>query len=505
MIVEGSVDGFNFYQLSVDFINSIPDENNIKRTEVVLPNGACFKFLRFVDNTVLQDDAEFPCPCNGMSILSIEVGKTCCSSYSRNILLSPTVNPTIFVPTESPTIKSAPICRERVGRVGILNPVPEIVPTTAPSNSPTSTPTSNPTLRPSSGPTLTPTLNPSNEPTTPRPTEDPTQNPTFNPTFNPSFNPTTQPSLRPTLSPTEQPTGVPTTNPSVNPTLTPTVTAPTQNPTSTPSDSPEVGFEPTLFPLETREGNNYIGLLFITEPSQEAFTAVLNAATIWSDIVAGSENVISTRNVNNACGFDFGFNILTDHLRIFFIETPIDGIGGIVANSNPCDLFAVEIPQFAQIGIDIDDVQNIFLESGQLLLEKILLQEVGHALGIGVLWRFFNLIRDPLPDDESNDQLPQPFYIGIEAVAQFSIIKGTPQVEIAVENGFNDVASPPGDLGIGPGEINIHFDKDALDNELMTFQVAVDSPLSIVSIGALADLGYVVNLGLADPFTDPFP
>lgn len=130
---------------------------------------------------------------------------------------------------------------------------------------------------------------------------------------------------------------------------------------------------------------------------------------------------------------------------------------------------------------------------------------MGHVLGIGTLWGIFNVERDPLPGDIPDLNRPQPFYIGTEGVRQFSVIKGSQQSQIAIENGFNTRRNPPQPLGIGPGSVGGHFDKDELDNELMTFSISSDPRLSIVSIGSLADFGYFVDLGFADSFVDPFP
>jgi hypothetical protein len=53
----------------------------------------------------------------------------------------------------------------------------------------------------------------------------------------------------------------------------------------------------------------------------------------------------------------------------------------------------------------------------------------------------------------------------------------------------------------GNGE-GSHWDEGEFDDEMMTTLLESDggNPLSIMSIGALADLGYAVNYGAAEPY-----
>ncbi|CAN0313194.1 unnamed protein product, partial [Phaeothamnion confervicola] len=58
----------------------------------------------------------------------------------------------------------------------------------------------------------------------------------------------------------------------------------------------------------------------------------------------------------------------------------------------------------------------------------------------------------------------------------------------------------------GPGTACGHWDEKQLKGELMTGLAESSGskmPLSVVTIGALADLGYTVDYGAADPFTLP--
>jgi hypothetical protein len=60
----------------------------------------------------------------------------------------------------------------------------------------------------------------------------------------------------------------------------------------------------------------------------------------------------------------------------------------------------------------------------------------------------------------------------------------------------------PVEAGGGPGTAYAHWRESVLDNELMTgYLDSGSNPFSEVSVGALADLGYGVDLGAADPYS----
>jgi hypothetical protein len=53
----------------------------------------------------------------------------------------------------------------------------------------------------------------------------------------------------------------------------------------------------------------------------------------------------------------------------------------------------------------------------------------------------------------------------------------------------------------GPGTADSHWRESVFGNELMTGTVNEVNPLSRVTLGSMADLGYAVNLADADPYT----
>jgi hypothetical protein len=128
------------------------------------------------------------------------------------------------------------------------------------------------------------------------------------------------------------------------------------------------------------------------------------------------------------------------------------------------------------------------MESGGLL-QGVIRHEMGHVLGIGVLWSFFGLLVNPSP---VGGPPADTYFAGSNAVTGFNLIGGnsyTGGQKVPVEN------TGPG------GTINAHWRESVLANELMTgYANAGSMPLSQLTLRSLADLGYTVDTSAADPF-----
>jgi hypothetical protein len=121
-------------------------------------------------------------------------------------------------------------------------------------------------------------------------------------------------------------------------------------------------------------------------------------------------------------------------------------------------------------------------QSGQL--QSVILHEMGHVLGIGTIWTDKGLLSGAGTND--------PIFTGLNATAQYNQIFGTNAPGVPVEN-----------MG-GPGTAGAHWRESILDNELMTgYLNNGTNPLSRITVGSLADLGYTVNYAAADPYTKP--
>jgi hypothetical protein len=85
-----------------------------------------------------------------------------------------------------------------------------------------------------------------------------------------------------------------------------------------------------------------------------------------------------------------------------------------------------------------------------------------------------------------------PTFTGTNAKKEYGTLKGTGPAAVPVEN-----------TG-GPGTKNSHWRETVFKNELMTGFVAdAPNPLSRLTVASLKDLGYVVDLAKADPYSMP--
>jgi hypothetical protein len=174
--------------------------------------------------------------------------------------------------------------------------------------------------------------------------------------------------------------------------------------------------------------------------------------------------------------------VAVDDVLINASAVAIDGVNGILGQAAP-DAFRAgsDLPYHGFMEFDSADMASL-QQSGLLL--SVILHEMGHVLGIGTIWTAKGLLQGA---GSTN-----PIFIGANATAQYNQIFGTTAPGVPVEN-----------MG-GPGTADAHWRESVLGTELMTGYASPGSnPLSKITIGSLADLGYVVNYAAADPYTKP--
>jgi hypothetical protein len=173
--------------------------------------------------------------------------------------------------------------------------------------------------------------------------------------------------------------------------------------------------------------------------------------------------------------------IAVDDVLIDASAISIDGVFGVLgqATYDVIRTVGVGLPIHGFMQFDTADIASLE-SSGQLY--SVVLHEMAHVLGFGTLWQTNRL----LVGAGGND----PRYIGAQALAQYNAIFGTNVAGIPVEN-----------TG-GPGTADSHWRETVFGPELMTgfLDPGVPNPLSKVTVGAMADLGYTVNMLAAEPY-----
>ncbi len=229
----------------------------------------------------------------------------------------------------------------------------------------------------------------------------------------------------------------------------------------------------------------------ISEPQRALFQ---EAADWWMTILADTELPdMPTDNVGRlGCGDIFAdVSIGTiDELVVVASVREVDGPRGILASAGPCGVREESmLPFLGVVQVDVADLESLEPDDQR----ELILHEMGHVLGIGSLWTDFGLLQNPslqLGGDADTH------FSGPLAIAAFDDAGGTAYTEgdkVPVEN------------RAGPGSGDSHWRQSVLRTELMTpfASIGTPDPLSAISIQSLADLGYMVDVNLAEPYTLP--
>jgi hypothetical protein len=198
------------------------------------------------------------------------------------------------------------------------------------------------------------------------------------------------------------------------------------------------------------------------------------AAARWSQVITGD---LPNVRLSNGTVIDD----IVIRVQMGLLGNSTNAADGELANAGPVAFRsdATGLPYEAAVGIDPFDASSA-------QLKNILLHEFGHALGFGAMWRSKSLTQIPTPNN--------PTYIGKNAVREFNRIFGTTGTSVPVESGG------------GAGTAGAHWRESVMGGELMTGYAeaaGVAMPLSAITVGAMHDLGYVVNYAKADSYVKP--
>lgn len=186
-----------------------------------------------------------------------------------------------------------------------------------------------------------------------------------------------------------------------------------------------------------------------------------------------------------------------DDILIYLAIEPIDGPGGIAGAAGPCLIRSgSSLPVLGGMRFDSADLTGI--ESAGLV-DELLLHEAMHVLGFGTIWGTKGLIQDPSDPSRGGTAGNDTYFNGAQALAQFAALGG------GSYTGGNIVPVENNNAVYGPGSLDGHWRESVFDKESMTPSLDLGTnPLSILTVGQFEDLGYVVDLGAADPFSPLF-
>ena len=223
------------------------------------------------------------------------------------------------------------------------------------------------------------------------------------------------------------------------------------------------------------------------DPSiQDAFTRAVQRA---QGMITGGLEPVNVRNLDVAsnCGVT-GVAPLTETVSdviIFATVKTIDGVGKILGSSGPCYIRdPSNLPVVGVMTFDVADFQGL-VNDGRL--DEVVLHEMQHVFGFGTLWSRFGLV--------INATTPLTAYTGIQGILGCQASGGG--------SGICLPAIPLENLG-GSGTRDGHWRRAVFGNELMTGfvgPVGLQMPFSAMTIGALGDLGYIVNTNVNDAYT----
>jgi len=174
---------------------------------------------------------------------------------------------------------------------------------------------------------------------------------------------------------------------------------------------------------------------------------------------------------------------IIDDVNFKISVTELDGADGALARTKIDFMrYGTLLPAQSITQFDVADIAELE-RSGKLF--SVVQHEILHGLGFGNLWEAKGLV----------EYAGTPFarYTGENAVAAFEELGGvTDYINLETE---------------GNGSADLHWNEGLFQDELMTrdlgFQTGEDaevfSPMSAVTLAALADLGYQVNLNRATP------
>ena len=223
-------------------------------------------------------------------------------------------------------------------------------------------------------------------------------------------------------------------------------------------------------------GDFDISLIF-TDSVPVARRPTLEAAALWwRSVVSDTEwEDVAVNGTRSCLGREVNLSVVDD-LAILVDVVEMDGDLGTAARAGVCiarDEGHSHAPVLGYIWFDEADI-DLLEQYGDLW--EVTVHEITHVLGFGPRWVQLNLL----------DQETDPHFTGLRALAAFDAAGGADYTGAKV----------PTQPGQG------HWRESVFGSELMSSFLFVNrrEPLSVITLEALVDMGYHVDLSFADDY-----
>ncbi|MFS8884973.1 leishmanolysin-related zinc metalloendopeptidase [Synechococcus sp. H70.2] len=224
-------------------------------------------------------------------------------------------------------------------------------------------------------------------------------------------------------------------------------------------------------------------------PSQQAI--VRSAALRWQEIIVGDQPDLGPTNIPaGECAAGFPSTALNFPIDDLLVEVRARDLGNqrILGGAAPCFVRASNGLPFYSVVVFNSQNLSALEERGDLPITA--LHELGHALGfLPSVWNPKGLTLGLVGPEQPTPPGYDPRFLGPRAVEAFTTLGGNAP-SVPLENQF------------GEGSRDSHWRESVLGRELMTSRLdrGGPNPLSILTVGAMADMGYAVNPAAADAF-----
>ena len=235
--------------------------------------------------------------------------------------------------------------------------------------------------------------------------------------------------------------------------------------------------------------NGLVQVRFVgNTPTAAVMQAFTNAAARLNSLMQSNSGAYAVPITLAAGQCDQGqpaLNETVPGLLIVASIRTIDGPAGTLGLAGPC-LVRTGTQGIPAVGIMAFDEVDMDLMSTRGLLNGVILHEMIHVLGIGTMWGpdGRGLVADPNGAD--------PLFRGTRASAAYGVF-----------GALNASLGVPVENTGGSGTRGGHWRETVFQGELMTGWANGAMQMSTVTLNALADMGYDVDVQLADAYSLP--